>query len=81
MARGWESKSVESQQEAASTNREVHVPPTAVEQQIRSLDLSRKRLLHEIAASSSPRFRELKQRALLHLDQEIARLRKSQNQQ
>jgi hypothetical protein len=81
MARGWESKSVESQQEAAASNRERHVPPTPVELSIQGLQLSRKRLLHEIAASSSPRFQELKQRALLHLDREIARLRESQTQQ
>jgi hypothetical protein len=78
MARGWESKSVESQQEAAETRSEKRVPRTAVEQKIQALQLSRKHVLDEIAASSNPRFRELKQRALLHLDSEIDRLRKSE---
>jgi hypothetical protein len=75
MARGWESKSVESQQEAAEAKSEQRAPLTAVEQKIQALQLSRKHVLDEIAASSHPRFRELKQRALLHLDTEIARLR------
>ncbi len=75
MARGWESKSVESQQEAAEEKSEKRAPLTAVEQKIQALELSRKHVLDEIAASSNPRFRELKQRALLHLENEIARLR------
>jgi len=75
MARGWESKSVESQQEAAETRSQERAPLTAVEQKIQALELSRKHVLDEISVSTNPRFRELKQRALLHLDTEIARLR------
>ncbi len=75
MARGWESKSVESQQEAADATSDSRTPLTAVEQKIQALQLSRKRILDESAASANPRFRELKQRALLHLDAEIARVR------
>lgn len=74
MARGWESKSIESQQEAAETSSEKRVPLTDSEQKIQTLQLSRRHVLDEIAASSNPRFRDLKQRALRHLETEIARL-------
>jgi predicted DNA-binding transcriptional regulator AlpA len=78
MARGWESKSVESQQEAAEAGSEKRAPLSALEQEIQALQLSRTHVLHEMAAGSNPRFRELKQRALLHLDAEIARLRNAE---
>jgi len=81
MARGWESKSVESQQEAADSAPERRVPLTAIQQKVQALHLSRKRVLDEIAASSSPRFKELKQRAIHHLDKEIARLQESETQE
>jgi hypothetical protein len=74
MARGWESKSVESQQEEAEASSEKRVPLTPGQQKIRALQLSRKHVLDEMAHSSNPRFRELKRRALNHLEMEIARL-------
>jgi AMMECR1 domain-containing protein len=47
---------------------------TPGQQKIRALQLSRKHVLDEMAHSSNPRFRELKRRALNHLEMEIARL-------
>jgi hypothetical protein len=41
------------------------------EQRIEALELSRKHVLDEIAASANPRFRELKLKALKHLEQQI----------
>ena len=76
MARGWESKSVESQQAEAEDAKTARAPVSAREQQISSLQLTRKRLTREIEASTNPRFRELKGRALAHLDAQIEELSK-----
>lgn len=78
MARGWESKSVESQQEAAAVVRSV--PPeqdsrTRMRQQERGdLELSRTRILRELAAAVHPRHREQLESALRYLDEKIAQL-------
>ena len=75
MARGWESKSVEMQMEERAS---APVPPgNTVEnaellRKLQLLDLTRKRLLDEIERSSDQRFREIKQRALRHIESEIA---------
>ncbi len=74
MARGWESKSIESQQQAADDRTASRPPVTDLEQQMHALELSRTRIHAEIAASSNPRFRALKQRALDHLDTQVAAL-------
>jgi hypothetical protein len=71
MARGWESKSVESQQEETANIRTARPAPSPRQQQILSLELTRKRLLGEIEASGNPRFRELKQKALAHIEQQL----------
>ena len=77
MARGWESKSVESQQEAADAGSQHWTPLTPIEQQIHVLELSRKHVLDEMEASRNPRFLELKRKALGHLDAQISALRAS----
>jgi hypothetical protein len=75
MARGWESKSVESQQDAVDTHASDWAPLTDIEQQIHVLELSRKHVLDEMEASRNPRFVELKMKALRHLEGQIAALR------
>ncbi|MDP9169784.1 MAG: hypothetical protein M3N54_04145 [Acidobacteriota bacterium] len=78
MARGWESKSVEAQIE----ERESHNPVTGNnthkdagrEREIELLEMTRKRLEREIAFASSRRFREMKQRALSHVESQIKEL-------
>jgi hypothetical protein len=75
MARGWESKSVESQQDAAETPTHHWIPLTPIDQQIHVIELSRKHVLDEMEASRNPRFLELKRKALRHLDAQIAALR------
>lgn len=75
MARGWESKSVESQQEAAEARQAERIPLSAVEQQIAALEHTRKHILDEIEASGHERFRELKRKALEFVDGQIAGLR------
>ena len=80
MARGWESKSVESQIESA----EAQIRPTPDEhisaedmellRKKESLKLSRTRVLRELEASQNPRYRNLMEKALADLNSELSRL-------
>src|ERR1700720_1665153 len=80
MARGWESKSVESQIESAETK----VRPPAAERisakemellrRKESLNLSRIRVLRELEASQNPRYRVLMEKALADLNSELTSL-------
>ncbi len=79
MARGWESKSVEMQMEDRKTA--PSVPPGGNAQpdagrlrQIELLELSRRRLRHELEAVTHDRVRELKLRALAHVEEKLAAL-------
>jgi len=77
MARGWESKSVESQQESAAAvravSRQADDPEARVRRQERGdLELSRTRVLRELAAAVHPRHREQLEAALRYLDSKIA---------
>jgi hypothetical protein len=85
MARGWESKSVESQMEAAAARRapERKIPPHEEqlrEEQLRkqrereSLLLSRKRVLRDIETATHARYREQLEAALKHLDSRLKEL-------
>ena len=80
MARGWESKSVEGQIETAESQR-AHSAAARLtpEQQQRqrdreSLELSRSRVVAELASATNPRRRELLEAALRHLEEKIAAL-------
>jgi len=75
MARGWESKSVEMQiEERESVPR--NGPNTREDAEMvrkrELLELSRKRLLQEIETASGERLREIKRRALRHIESELA---------
>ena len=80
MARGWESKDIESQQEAAELirrrGRRDSRDPAAVELEAKrkSLLVSRKRVAGELEATQHPRRKEQLQAALDHLDRELAQL-------
>jgi len=79
VARGWESKSVEQQQdEAASASRKVHPILTSEELarqgEKQGLMLSRRRIVQQLEAARSPRHREMLQAALLDLDAKLSRL-------
>jgi hypothetical protein len=79
MARGWESKSVESQIEALETHRNV---PRVVrteeqrraDQERESLQMSRKRVLHDIETATHARYREQLESALRYLDSRLKEL-------
>jgi hypothetical protein len=80
MARGWESKSVESQIEAAETQVrppfDEQIPAERLEllRKRETLNLSRTRVLRELETSQNPRYRNLMEKALADLNSELRRL-------
>jgi len=80
MARGWESKSVESQIEAAgsrkSARRGVEPSPVQAERmrQREGMLLSRTRILRDIEQAQNARYREILTAALKHLDDKLSKL-------
>jgi hypothetical protein len=76
MARGWESKSVESQQ--AETPREAGKRQTAEEierkRKRESLELSRARVMHDLETARTEVHRAALENALKFLDDELAKL-------
>ena len=81
MARGWESKSVESQQEALEDRRALKDKVALSETEVRrqrereALEMSRKRVLNDLAAATSDRYRVQLQAALAHIDRQLEQLR------
>jgi len=79
MARGWDSKSVESQIESAGTRKpEDNQPrrsPAEVEtvRQWEGLMLSRTRVLHEMETCQNPRYRVILDKALADLDVKLTK--------
>jgi hypothetical protein len=80
MARGWESKSVESQMEAAAAApaKASGVRPTAEQlarqRERQSLELARTKVVRDLAAATHARHREMLEAALKHLEAKIAGL-------
>jgi hypothetical protein len=77
MARGWESKSVEEQQnEFGKTSGEKRGPLSPDEEKRllhrQSLELNRARVLEQLKRSQNPRYTELLNRELEQLDRELA---------
>ena len=82
MARGWESKDIESQMEAATEARSQSAPQRSAEEIQRerereSLLLQRTRVLSDLKSAANPRYREILQRSLAFLDEKLAALRKT----
>lgn len=81
MARGWDSKAVEEQIEAAHTETQTPKEQTTAEQAARkrerqNLELARKRLLHRLEASGgNPAYEKLLRDALAELDAKVAKLK------
>ena len=81
MARGWESKSVESQIESLESKRAAArtKPLSPAEMQVatqrESLELSRKRVLHDLGQASNPRYRQTLEAALKHLEEQLAKIK------
>jgi hypothetical protein len=80
MARGWESKDVETQVESkeipkASSGREPKsAEQLAREQDIKQLQLSRTRIANDLTTATHPNHRKSLEAALAHLDKKIADL-------
>lgn len=77
MARGWESKSVESQQieSRRSDQGELLTPgQKEIRRRREGLELSRRRVLQDIEAAQSPVRRASLEKALEFLDEEIRKL-------
>ena len=78
MARGWESKSVESQQEEAARDR-VRKPTLtpeqrATEERRRTLYLARTRAAEDLARATAPHHRQMLEQTLSAIDDQLARL-------
>jgi hypothetical protein len=75
MARGWESKSVEQQQEEATSSQrqgKLLTPEQIVEHQKRKgLELSRHRILQQLEVASNPQHRSMLEAALAELDAQL----------
>lgn len=78
MARGWESKSVESQQAEAAEARldqsELTPEERQVQQKRQGLELSRRRILQELESTGSEVRRLSLEQALAFLDGQLAEL-------
>jgi hypothetical protein len=79
MARGWESKGVESQMQDAEERKRPR-PRVSPEQsarlaEIEGLEMSRRRVERELAETGSPLRRSALEHALAHLDAELKKLR------
>jgi hypothetical protein len=80
MARGWESKDVEAQVEAndgknSSSARGPKSPERVLrEQEVKQLQLSRTRVVNDLASATHPNHRKSLEAALAHLDKKIADL-------
>jgi broad-specificity NMP kinase len=83
MARGWESKAVEEQIDAAAAKRAQETAPRKTpeqlhrEHEIETLDLNRRRVLRELEAATNPRHKEMLRGSLQYLDEKLAALRQS----
>ena len=79
MARGWESKSIEAQIDAAEVHHRSAVldntlPPETLEliRKKESILLSRTRVVRELSAAQNPRYRAVLTKALADLDAQLS---------
>jgi len=78
VARGWESKSVELQQEDARSadvpKRHLTPEQREIESRKEGLKLSRSRILEQIHSTGNPRYRKILEQALAALDEQAIQL-------
>jgi hypothetical protein len=77
MARGWESKSVEQQQEEMADRRNAVHSSTSPAEQVRArkregLLLSHKRLTQQLQAAANPRHRQMLQQAIAEVNTQLS---------
>jgi hypothetical protein len=78
MARGWESKAIEAQQEMRGSARKGAAAPLSADERARldrrrTLELARARTLADLQAATSAGHRRMLERALQDLDEELSR--------
>jgi hypothetical protein len=76
MARGWESKAIEAQQEDATQSRRASGrEPSAAEQaegaRRHTLELARARAVADLSRATTPAHREMLERAIADLDRQL----------
>ncbi|HEX5070115.1 MAG TPA: hypothetical protein VFV78_07850 [Vicinamibacterales bacterium] len=75
MARGWESKSVEAQQEDREVRKEkgpaISIEAAARLERRRVLELTRARAIADLAAARSPAHRQMLEAAIRSLDEQL----------
>jgi hypothetical protein len=78
MARGWESKNIEAQQEEASRRRPSGRPRTAEElarqDRRRALELARSRAVEDLRRATAPPHRQMLEQAIASLEEQLAAL-------
>lgn len=79
MARGWESKDVQSQVESSQTPKGTdgkHKSADQVhrEQERKGLQLSRTRVIHDLESATNPNHRRSLEAALAHLEKKLSEL-------
>lgn len=78
VARGWESKSIESQQDdarsAAEPKHHLSTQERGLQSRKEALQLARSRTLQQIHSTENPRYRNILEQALKDLEQQLARL-------
>jgi len=76
MARGWESKAVEQQQELSAIpenpKQELTSEQVTARHRRDKLLLERAQVVHQLEVSQNPRYREMLQRALADLERRLA---------
>jgi hypothetical protein len=78
MARGWESKSVEQQQEEFASNKGGAKVPLSSQQiaaahERNGIELSRQHILQQLQVACNPRHRQMLEAALAELDRKLGR--------
>jgi hypothetical protein len=76
MARGWESKDIENQQDLRDERRAAAKPQekSEIEQKLEDLHLQRTRVLHDLQAACNPRYRAMVEESLRFLEDQIRKL-------
>ena len=78
MARGWESKSVEQQQEEFASNQDKGNLPLSPQQIVaeherNGIELSRQHILQQLQVACNPRHRQMLEAALAELDRKLGK--------
>jgi len=78
MARGWESKSIEAQQDEAAREKRARPALTAEQREIaarrRTLELTRSRAVADLERATAPQHRRMLEQAIAAIDDQLANL-------